>query len=71
MIVLATVLPTLLFIVFFSSCRYKVAVALPNLDELLEGTPTHIFASVWYEWRKTINYPLHYSELVRLAALYR
>ncbi|KAM0870658.1 hypothetical protein ACQ4PT_039886 [Festuca glaucescens] len=50
---------------------YKVAVAVPNLDELLEGTPTHIFASVWYEWRKTINYPLHYSELVRLAALYR
>uniref|UniRef100_A0ACD5V0B3 Uncharacterized protein n=1 Tax=Avena sativa TaxID=4498 RepID=A0ACD5V0B3_AVESA len=50
---------------------YKVAVALPNLDELLEGTPTHIFASVWYEWRKTVNYPLHYSELVRLAALYR
>ncbi|XP_044965300.1 uncharacterized protein At4g19900 [Hordeum vulgare subsp. vulgare] len=50
---------------------YKVAVAVPSLDELLEGTPTHIFASVWYEWRKTINYPLHYSELVRLAALYR
>ncbi|VAH28846.1 unnamed protein product [Triticum turgidum subsp. durum] len=50
---------------------HKVAVAVPNLDELLEGTPTHIFASVWYEWRKTINYPLHYSELVRLAALYR
>ncbi|CAM0906331.1 unnamed protein product [Alopecurus aequalis] len=50
---------------------YKVAVAVPNLDELLEGTPTHIFASVWYEWRKTINYPLHYSELIRLAALYR
>lgn len=50
---------------------YKVAVAVPNLDELLKGTPTHIFASVWYEWRKTVNYPLHYSELVRLAALYR
>lgn len=50
---------------------YKVAVAVPNLDELLEGTPAHIFASVWYEWRKTIHYPLHYSELVRLSALYR
>ncbi|XWS12308.1 hypothetical protein CRYUN_Cryun37aG0078500 [Craigia yunnanensis] len=33
---------------------YKVAVAMPNLDELLKETPTHI-----------------YSELVRLAALYK
>uniref|UniRef100_A0A0A9D6U6 Alpha 1,4-glycosyltransferase domain-containing protein n=1 Tax=Arundo donax TaxID=35708 RepID=A0A0A9D6U6_ARUDO len=50
---------------------YKVAVAVPNLDELLESTPTHVFASVWYEWRQTKYYPLHYSELVRLAALYK
>ncbi|KAK3125400.1 hypothetical protein QOZ80_7BG0604390 [Eleusine coracana subsp. coracana] len=50
---------------------YKVAVTVPNLDELLESTPTHIFASVWYEWQKTKYYPLHYSELVRLAALYK
>ncbi|BAT02192.1 uncharacterized protein At4g19900 isoform X2 [Oryza sativa Japonica Group] len=50
---------------------YKVAVALPNLDELLEGTLTHDFVSVWNEWRKTKYYPLHYSELVRLAALYK
>ncbi|WVZ66384.1 hypothetical protein U9M48_015613 [Paspalum notatum var. saurae] len=50
---------------------YKVAVAVPNLDELLENTPTHEFASVWYEWRQTKYYPLHYSELVRLAALYK
>ncbi|KAL6657777.1 hypothetical protein ACP70R_005557 [Stipagrostis hirtigluma subsp. patula] len=50
---------------------YKVAVAVPNLDELLESTPTHIFASVWYEWRQAKHYPLHYSELVRLAALYK
>ncbi|OMO65804.1 hypothetical protein COLO4_30993 [Corchorus olitorius] len=50
---------------------YKVAVAMPNLDELLNGTPTHIFASVWFEWRKTKFYATHYSELVRLAALYK
>jgi hypothetical protein len=43
----------------------------PNLDELLESTPTHVFASVWYEWRQTKYYHLHYSELVRLAALYK
>ncbi|CAN6219270.1 unnamed protein product [Urochloa humidicola] len=50
---------------------YKVAVAVPDLDELLESTPTQEFASVWYEWRQTKYYPLHYSELVRLAALYK
>ncbi|PAN14495.1 hypothetical protein PAHAL_2G414000 [Panicum hallii] len=50
---------------------YKVAVAVPNLDKLLESTPTHEFASVWYEWRQTKYYPLHYSELIRLAALYK
>jgi len=43
----------------------------PNLDELLESTSTHEFASVWYEWRQTKYYPLHYSELIRLAALYK
>ncbi|XP_062012335.1 uncharacterized protein At4g19900 [Rosa rugosa] len=50
---------------------YKVAVAMPNLDELLKGTPTHIFASAWFEWRKTKHYATHYSELIRLAALYK
>uniref|UniRef100_A0A7N0THH8 Alpha 1,4-glycosyltransferase domain-containing protein n=1 Tax=Kalanchoe fedtschenkoi TaxID=63787 RepID=A0A7N0THH8_KALFE len=50
---------------------FKVAVAMPNLDELLKGTPTKVFASVWSEWRKTKFYPTHYSELVRLAALYK
>ncbi|XWS19905.1 hypothetical protein CRYUN_Cryun31cG0056300 [Craigia yunnanensis] len=50
---------------------YKVAVAMPNLDELLKDTPTHVFASVWFEWRKTKFYATHYSELVRLAALYK
>nr|XP_043631124.1 uncharacterized protein At4g19900 [Erigeron canadensis] len=50
---------------------YKIAVAMPNLDELLKDTPTHEFASVWFEWRKTKFYPTHYSELIRLAALYK
>lgn len=50
---------------------YKVSVAMPNLDELLKDTPTHVFASVWFEWRKTKFYATHYSELVRLAALYK
>ncbi|KAJ8763720.1 hypothetical protein K2173_003502 [Erythroxylum novogranatense] len=50
---------------------YKVAVAMPNLDELLKDTPAHIFASVWLQWKKTKFYPIHYSELVRLAALYK
>ncbi|GAV86678.1 Gly_transf_sug domain-containing protein/Gb3_synth domain-containing protein [Cephalotus follicularis] len=50
---------------------YKVAVVMPNLDELLKDTPTHVFASVWFEWRKTKFYSTHYSELVRLAALYK
>ncbi|KAL8508495.1 hypothetical protein ACS0TY_018937 [Phlomoides rotata] len=50
---------------------YKIAVVMPNLDELLKDTPTHIFASVWHEWKKTKNYPIHYSELIRLASLYK
>ncbi|XP_057812083.1 uncharacterized protein At4g19900 [Salvia miltiorrhiza] len=50
---------------------YKVAVVMPNLDELLKDTPTHIFASVWHEWKKTKYYPVHYSELIRLASIYK
>ncbi|KAK8968402.1 hypothetical protein KSP40_PGU002163 [Platanthera guangdongensis] len=50
---------------------FRIAVAMPNLDELLKDTPALIFASVWGEWRRTKHYPLHYSELVRLAALYK
>lgn len=50
---------------------FKVAVVMPNLDELLKDTPAHEFASVWFEWRKTKFYNTHYSELVRLAALYK
>ncbi|XP_076927043.1 uncharacterized protein At4g19900-like [Bidens hawaiensis] len=50
---------------------FKVAVAMPNLDELLKDTPTLEFASVWFEWRKTKYYSTHYSELIRLAVLYK
>ncbi|XP_057511650.1 uncharacterized protein At4g19900 [Actinidia eriantha] len=50
---------------------FKIAVVMPNLDELLKHTPTHIFASVWFEWKKTNFYASHYSELVRLAALHK
>ncbi|KAF8407487.1 hypothetical protein HHK36_006621 [Tetracentron sinense] len=55
----------------YEAVIFKIAVAMPNLDELLMNMPTHIFASVWFEWRKTNFYPIHYSELVRLAALYK
>lgn len=51
--------------------RFKVAVAMPDLDDLLKDTPTLEFSSLWYEWRQTKHYPVHYSELVRLAALYK
>ncbi|KAL6546217.1 hypothetical protein OROMI_021938 [Orobanche minor] len=50
---------------------YKVAVVMPNLDELMKDTPTRIFASVWHDWKKTKYYRRHYSELVRLASLYK
>ena len=51
--------------------RYKVAVATPMLDELLKDMPAHIFATVWFEWKKTGFCSTHYSELIRLAALYK
>ena len=56
---------------FFLQCSYKIAVAMPNLDELLKDTPTHVFTSAWFKWRKTKYYSTHYSELVRLAVLYK
>ncbi|KAK9734889.1 hypothetical protein RND81_04G169700 [Saponaria officinalis] len=55
----------------FVKDSFKVAVAMPNLEELLQDTPASIFASVWHEWRRTKFYSLHYSELIRLAALYK
>ncbi|KAH9315475.1 hypothetical protein KI387_024102, partial [Taxus chinensis] len=50
---------------------YRVAVVMPNLDELLVNTPAHIFASVWLDWRKVDLYYIHYTELLRVAALYK
>eukprot|EP01018_Ginkgo_biloba_P029818 Gb_16042 [translate_table: standard] len=44
---------------------------MPNLDELLDKTPSHVFSSVWLDWRKVNLYYLHYTELLRLAALYK
>lgn len=55
----------------FQKDGYKIAVAMPNLEELLKDTPTSIFATVWYEWRSTRYYSTHYSELIRLASLYK
>lgn len=51
--------------------RYKVAVVRPNLEELLAGTPTLEFASMLSEWRKTKLFYIHYTELLRLAAIYK
>uniref|UniRef100_A0A0D6R4H8 Alpha 1,4-glycosyltransferase domain-containing protein n=1 Tax=Araucaria cunninghamii TaxID=56994 RepID=A0A0D6R4H8_ARACU len=55
----------------FVKDSYKVAVVMPNLDELLNKTPAHLFASVWLEWRNVDLYYIHYTELLRLAALYK
>ncbi|KAL2930458.1 hypothetical protein RDABS01_035868 [Bienertia sinuspersici] len=55
----------------FLKAGFKIAVTMPNLEELLKDTPTSIFASVWNEWRMTRYYSTHYSELMRLAALYK
>ncbi|CAA6671857.1 unnamed protein product [Spirodela intermedia] len=59
------------FFTDFVKDGFRIAVAMPNLDELLKDTPVYIFASVWFKWRKTKHYTIHYSELIRLAALYK
>ncbi|GJR85342.1 hypothetical protein Tco_0209353 [Tanacetum coccineum] len=48
---------------------YKVAIAMPSLDELLKDTPTHEFLLSGLSGERQF-YPTHYSELIRLAALY-
>ena len=58
-----------LFCIFAFS--FKVAVVQPNLEELLEGTPADVFASVWLTWRKKKLFYIHFTELLRLAALYK
>ncbi|XP_024364341.1 uncharacterized protein [Physcomitrium patens] len=50
---------------------YKIAVARPNLEELLGKTPAIDFAYVWYEWRNMNLFYIHYTELLRIAALHK
>ncbi|CAM6069714.1 unnamed protein product [Sphagnum tenellum] len=50
---------------------FKVAVVQPDLQELLANTPTDIFTTVWVRWRETPLYYIHYTDLLRLVALYK
>ncbi|BBN15503.1 hypothetical protein MPTK1_6g20100 [Marchantia polymorpha subsp. ruderalis] len=50
---------------------YRIAVAMPQLQELLEDTPSEDFASIYLKWREVDLFYLHYTELLRLAALYK
>lgn len=43
----------------------------PNLEELLGHTPAIEFAYIWTEWRNTNLFYIHYTELLRIAALYK
>jgi lactosylceramide 4-alpha-galactosyltransferase len=51
--------------------RFKVAVVQPDLPELLANTPTDIFTTVWVRWREIPLYYIHYTDLLRLVALYK
>ena len=51
--------------------RYKVTVVRPNLQELLADTPCDVFAAVLPTWKEKPLFHLHYTELLRLAALYK
>lgn len=50
---------------------YKVIVVRPNLHELLADTPSDAFAAILPKWREKPLFYLHYTELLRLAALYK
>ncbi|CAM6035763.1 unnamed protein product [Sphagnum compactum] len=50
---------------------FKVAVVQPDLQELLANTPTDIFTTVWVRWREIPLYYIHYTDLLRLVALYK
>ncbi|CAK9258344.1 unnamed protein product [Sphagnum jensenii] len=50
---------------------FKVAVVQPDLPELLANTPTDIFTTVWVRWREIPLYYIHYTDLLRLVALYK
>lgn len=51
--------------------RYKVTVVAPSLEDLLANTPADMFAPLLPKWRDTPLFYLHYTELLRLAALYK
>lgn len=55
----------------FTKDGYKVAVVRPNLQELLADTPSDVFVAVLPKWKEKPLFHLHYTELLRLAALYK
>ncbi|CAM6041137.1 unnamed protein product [Sphagnum compactum] len=50
---------------------FKVAVVQPNLQELLANTPTDVFTTILVRWRQIPLFHQHYTELLRLVALYK
>ncbi|CAM6017919.1 unnamed protein product [Sphagnum balticum] len=50
---------------------FKVAVVQPNLQELLANTPTDVFTNILVRWRQIPLFHQHYTELLRLVALYK
>jgi lactosylceramide 4-alpha-galactosyltransferase len=50
---------------------YKVAVVRPDLQELLAQTPSEALAAEVAKWKENPLFHFHYSELLRLAALYK
>ncbi|KAL3681298.1 hypothetical protein R1sor_024254 [Riccia sorocarpa] len=61
----------LTFFQSFVAEGYRVAVAMPQLQELLEDTPSEAFAEIYLNWRQVKLFSRHYTELLRLAALYK
>uniref|UniRef100_A0A7I4DVH9 Alpha 1,4-glycosyltransferase domain-containing protein n=1 Tax=Physcomitrium patens TaxID=3218 RepID=A0A7I4DVH9_PHYPA len=50
---------------------YKVAVVRPNVQELFVDTPSHILTASLPKWKENPLFHLHFTELLRLAALYK
>lgn len=48
-----------------------MTVVAPSLKDLLANTPADMFAPLLPKWRDTPMFYLHYTELLRLAALYK
>ncbi|CAM6100356.1 unnamed protein product [Calypogeia fissa] len=55
----------------FTDDGYRIATVMPALEELLQNTPMDVFASIFTEWRSVDLFYLHYTELLRLGALYK